>query len=202
VLISGGGTTLKNLCEKIRTGELEAEIPLVIASRADCGGINLAHQFETPCEVVIRKSFASTAEFSQAIFQRCRDVEAELVICGGFLSLLQIPEDFHHRVLNIHPSLIPAFCGKGYHGRAVHEAVLERGCKFTGCTVHFVDDDYDHGPIIGQRVVPVLESDSPESLAARVFAAECELYPECIRQVAAGRVIVTGSRTRTLSSPD
>lgn len=196
VLISGGGTTLENLCEKIRSGELAAEIPLVIASRSDCGGIEKARRRKIPCEVISRKSFASTEEFSAAIFQQCRDARVDLVICGGFLALLQIPADFQHRVLNIHPSLIPAFCGKGFHGHAVHEAVLKRGCKFTGCTVHFVDDHYDHGPIIGQSVVPVMDGDTPDSLAARVFDAECELYPECIRLVASGRLAISGSATR------
>ncbi len=196
VLISGGGTTLENLAEKIATKELEAEIPLVIASRPDCGGIEKAQRHGISCEVITRKSFASVEEFSAAIFERCRGVQADLVICGGFLALLKIPADFRQRVLNIHPSLIPAFCGKGFHGAAVHQAVLNRGCKVSGCTVHFVDDEYDHGPILVQHVVPVLESDDADSLAARVFAAECVAYPTAIQWVAAGRVTVAGSLTR------
>jgi len=199
VLISGSGTTLENLAAKIRTGHLKAEIPLVIASRPDCGGIEKAQRIDVPCEVISRKSFASAADFSAAIFERCRGVKADLVICGGFLALLQIPADFRHRVLNIHPSLIPAFCGQGFHGSAVHAAVLRRGCKFSGCTIHFVDDEYDQGPIIAQRVVPVEEGDTPESLAQRVFAAECEAYPEAIQQVASGCVLVNGSATRLIA---
>lgn len=196
VLISGGGTTLVNLVEKIRTGSLHAEIPLVLASRPDCGGIEKAQRLKIPCEVVARKTFASVDTFSEAIFERCRAAQADLVICGGFLSLLKIPADFQHRILNIHPALLPAFGGKGFHGHKVHEAVLERGCKVSGCTVHFVDAEYDHGPIIVQRAVPVLDDDTPDTLAARVFAAECEAYPEAIQKVASGRLIMVGSTTR------
>jgi formyltetrahydrofolate-dependent phosphoribosylglycinamide formyltransferase len=196
VLISGGGTTLVNLCDHISTGQLSAEIPLVIASRSNCGGIEKASARGVPCEVISRKSFDSTPQFSEAIFKRCRNVGADLVICGGFLALLKIPADFANRVLNIHPSLIPAFCGHGYHGHAVHEAVLKRGCKFSGCTVHLVDDEYDHGPIVLQRVVPVKDDDTPDSLAARVFAEECLAYPEAIRHMVSGRFEIVGSTTR------
>ena len=195
-LISGGGTTLVNLLECIRRGELNAEIPVAISSRAACGGIEKAASFGVRCDVVTRKSFDSIEGFSQAIFQRCRDVEADLVVCGGFLALLKIPEDFRCRVMNIHPSLIPAFCGHGFHGRAVHEAVLRRGCKVSGCTVHFVDDEYDHGPIILQRTVSVRDDDTPEGLAARVFQQECEAYPQAIRDFASGRMVISGSTVR------
>jgi phosphoribosylglycinamide formyltransferase 1 len=193
VLISGGGTTLVNLVDTIRRGELSAEIPLVIASRAHCGGIEKARLLGVTCEVITRKSYSSTDAFSEAIFQRCRDVAADLVICGGFLALLRIPIDFQHRVMNIHPALIPAFCGHGFHGQAVHEAVLRRGCKVSGCTVHFVDDEYDHGPIIVQRTVPVLDGDTPDTLAARVFQEECAAYPEAIRMFASGRMVISGA---------
>ena len=120
------------------------------------------------------------------------------MICGGFLALLKIPADFSGRVINIHPSLIPAFCGHGFHGSRVHEAALARGAKVSGCTVHFVDDEYDHGPIIIQHVVPVLDEDTPTELAARVFTAECEALPEAIRLFASGRLEIDGSRVRTV----
>lgn len=199
VLISGGGTTLVNLQKKIETGELRAEIPLVIASRGDCDGIKKAQDRRLVCRVISRKAYATVEAFSEAIFQSCRDVRADLVICGGFLSLIRIPQDYQHRVLNIHPSLIPAFSGPGFHGRKVHEAVLHRGCKVSGCTVHFVDDEYDHGPILIQRTVPVLDGDTPETLADRVFQAECVAYPEAIQQVASGDVEMIGSSTRRIS---
>ena len=107
-----------------------------------------------------------------------------------------IPPEFAGRVMNIHPALIPAFCGKGYYGHHVHEAVLAAGVKLTGCTVHFADNEYDHGPIIVQKAVPVLDDDTPETLAARVFEMECEAYPEAIELFAAGRLVVEGRRVR------
>ena len=115
---------------------------------------------------------------------------------GGWLKLVVIPDDFQNRVMNIHPALIPAFCGKGFYGHRVHEAVLEYGAKISGCTVHFVDNQYDHGPIILQRTVDVLTDDTPDTLAARVFAAECEAYPEALRLFAAGRLRVEDRRVR------
>ena len=201
VLISGGGTTLTNLVAKIRAGELSAEIPLVIASRADCGGVEKSRAAGIACDVISRRDHASTETFSAAIFERCRAVQADLVICGGFLVLLRIPPDFQLRVMNIHPALIPSFCGKGLHGEKVHEAVLARGCKVSGCTVHFVDDHYDHGPIIVQRTVPVLDDDTPATLAARIFEQECLAYPEAIRLFAEGRLEVEGQRVHRLPSP-
>ncbi len=180
VLISGGGTTLLNFLEKIRSRELDAEVCLVIASRVGIAGIERARAAGLRCEVVARKEFSSTETFSEEIFAQCRSAQVELVCLAGFLSLIRIPPDFTRRVLNIHPSLIPAFCGKGFHGHHVHEAALARGVKLSGCTVHFADNEYDHGPILVQKAVPVLDGDSPDSLAARVFAAECLAYPEAI----------------------
>ncbi len=198
VLISGGGTTLTNLAARIEAGSLNARIPLVVASRSDCGGIQRASAAGLRCEVVTRNSFASVDEFSDRIFALCREVGADLVVCAGFLALIRIPLDFSGRTINIHPALIPAFCGKGFHGHLVHEAVLKRGARVTGCTVHFVDDEYDHGPIIVQRVVPVEDDDTPDSLAARVFAAECEALPEAIQLYQSGCLKIHGSRVHRL----
>ncbi len=194
VLISGGGTTLVNFLNKISSGELRAEIPLVIASRPDCGGIEKAKRAGLRCEVVSRKSFASVDEFSSVLFDRCRDARVDLVTLAGFLSLIRVPDDFLLRVMNIHPALIPAFCGHGFHGNKVHDEVLKRGAKVSGCTVHFADNEYDHGPIIAQQAVPVLDDDTPDTLAARVFAAECECYPRAIRLFAEGRLAVRDGR--------
>lgn len=219
VLLSGGGTTLRNLVQKIREGILNAEIPLVIASRP-CGGVELSSQLGLRCEMVLRQAGKASPQgsqdgdggggtrtrdaadpteiFSDRIFHLVRESGAELVVLAGFLSRLLIPEDFHHRVLNIHPALIPAFCGKGMHGHHVHEAVLARGAKVSGCTVHFADNEYDHGPIVLQRVVPVLDDDSPATLAARVFAAECEAYPAAIRLFGEGRLRVEAESRVTI----
>jgi phosphoribosylglycinamide formyltransferase-1 len=196
VLISGGGTTLRNLIQKVDASELDVEIALVISSSPKAGGLVFARQASIPTSIVERKKFNSPAEFSQAIFGRCRETGVDLVVMGGFLKQVTIPEDFTNRVVNIHPALIPSFCGKGFYGHYVHEAVLEYGAKMSGCTVHFVDNQYDHGPVILQRAVPVAEDDTPDSLAARVFEAECEAYPDVLRLIAAGRVRVEGRRVR------
>lgn len=194
VLISGGGTTLTNFLSEIAAGRLSAEVPIVIASRADCGGIAKARAAGLECVAIERRRFPSVAEFSRAIFDSCRQARVDLVTLAGFLALIEVPDDFQWRVMNIHPALIPAFCGQGFYGHRVHEAVLARGAKVSGCTVHFADNHYDHGPIILQRCVSVLDDDTPDSLAARVFDAECSVYPEAVRLFAAGRLHVTGGR--------
>lgn len=196
VLISGAGTTLQNFLDRIAAGTLVAEIACVISNKADAFGLTRACAVGVPTFVVERKSCASSEEFGARIFALCRQAEVDLVCMAGFLQLLPIPADFEGRVMNIHPALIPAFCGKGFHGLAVHRAVLERGVKVTGCTVHFADNEYDRGPIISQRVVPVRDDDTPETLAARVFAQECEAYPEAIAWFAQGRLRIEGRRVQ------
>jgi len=187
VLISGGGTTLKNFIDKIASGALDARIEIVVSSNPTAGGLRYAADAQIPLVVLQRQDFESTEAFSKAIFARCRAAGVDLVLLGGFLKLIAVPSDFEGRVMNIHPALIPHFCGKGFYGRKVHAAVLAAGAKESGCTVHFVDNQYDHGPIILQRTVPVLPDDTPETLAQRVFDVECEAYPEAVRRFAAGR---------------
>jgi phosphoribosylglycinamide formyltransferase-1 len=196
VLISGGGTTLQNFLDRIADGRLRARVVLVVSSRADAFGLERTHRAGVPTAVVERKACASREEFGRRIFDLCRQAGADLVCLAGFLQLLPIPDDFANRVLNIHPALIPAFCGKGFFGHHVHEAVLAYGAKVSGCTVHFTDNQYDHGPIVLQRAVPVLDDDTPETLAARVFEQECEAYPEAVRLFAEGRLRIEGRRVR------
>ncbi len=196
VLISGGGTTLKNLIAHRDAGRLNVEIPLVLSNNPKAGGQPFALEADIPYEVIERNRFASQDAFSEALFGRCRDVDADLVVLGGFLKQITVPDDFANRVINIHPALIPAFCGKGMYGHYVHEAALQYGVKLTGCTVHFVDNQYDHGPVILQKAVPVLDHDTTDMLAARVFEAECEAYPAAIGLIATGRVTVEGRRVR------
>jgi phosphoribosylglycinamide formyltransferase-1 len=198
VLISAGGTTLQNLIDRIKAGRLDAQVVLVISSQSDVPGIQRAKAAGLSVVVITKKETGSRAAFGQAIFEKVRTAQADLVCLAGFLELLPIPEDFTYRVINIHPSLIPAFCGKGYYGHHVHESALATGVKVTGCTVHFADNEFDHGPIILQRTVPVLDNDTPETLAARVFEQECEAFPEAIRLFAQGRLIVDGRRVRTI----
>lgn len=187
VCASGGGTTLQNLLDRIADGRLQAEVVQVIASRAGIGAIDRATAAGVPVSVVTRPG-KSLDQFSREVFEPIRQSGADLVVLGGFLVLVAIPADYQGRVLNVHPSLIPAFCGQGFHGAAVHRAVIDAGVKVSGCTVHFADDTYDTGPIIAQRAVPVLDDDTPASLAARVFQAECDTLPEAIADYAAGRL--------------
>ena len=200
VFLSANGTTLQNLLDRIADGRLKAQIVLVASNHADAFGLVRAENIGIPTTVVDRKTFPSREEFSRTLFDLCRKHRAELVCLAGFLQLIQIPDDFQGRVMNIHPALIPAFCGKGYYGHHVHEAALAYGVKITGCTVHFCDNQYDHGPIILQRAVEVSGDDTAESLAARVFEQECEAYPEAIRLFAEGRLQIEGRRVRILKA--
>ena len=194
VLISGGGTTLRNLIEKERAGELPVEFRLVISSNPQARGLAFATEANIPSLVVEKNRALADSNYSRAIFDPIRAAGAELVVMGGFLKHVPIPPDFENRVINIHPALIPAFCGQGMYGLAVHQAALDYGVKVSGCTVHFVDNDYDRGPIILQHTVPVLDDDTPEVLQARVFDEECHALPEAIRLIAARRVTVEGRR--------
>jgi len=187
VFLSGGGTTLQNLIDRIAAGTLPVRIVQVISSKANAKGVERARQAGLNIEIVQGREFASVEAFSQRNFELCREAGARLVCLAGYLQLLRIPEDFRERVINIHPSLLPAFGGKGMYGHHVHEAVVKARAKTSGCTVHYVDDQYDHGEVIAQRAVPVEEGDTAESLAARVFEAECELYPEVISRLASPR---------------
>jgi formyltetrahydrofolate-dependent phosphoribosylglycinamide formyltransferase len=185
VLLSGSGRTLGNLLESIAEGRLAASIPIVISSRGDVRGVTVAERSGVPVHV-LPKGTAPRPQWSNAIFNACRAVESDLVVMAGFLHLLEIPADFAGRVINIHPALLPAFGGKGFHGMHVHKAVLARGCTVSGCTVHLVDNEYDHGHILLQKTVPVLADDTADSLAARVFAAECVALPEAITRFGPG----------------
>lgn len=201
VLISGGGTTMQNLADLIDAGELKARISVVVSSNDNARGLERANNLKLPSFVVPRKGYDDVQAFSEDVFRLVRDARADLVCLAGFLSLLEIPEDYHHRVLNIHPALLPAFGGQGMYGRHVHQAVLDAGCKVSGCTVHFADNEYDRGPILIQRPCPVAEDDTPATLAARVAEQEKLAYPEAIRLIAAGRVTIEAGRTRIAPAP-
>ncbi|MBI2423978.1 MAG: phosphoribosylglycinamide formyltransferase [Candidatus Hydrogenedentes bacterium] len=194
VLLSGSGTTLQNILDHIDRGALNASVCCVVASRADAYGLVRARDHGIPDYAVPRNAYPDGAAFNEALWALLRQHEVDLVVLAGFMSLLQVPEDFHHRIINVHPALIPAFCGKGMYGHHVHEAVLAFGARISGATVHFVDGEYDHGPIILQGTVPVLQDDTPDSLAARVQEKERELYPQAIALIAAGKVRVEQGR--------
>jgi formyltetrahydrofolate-dependent phosphoribosylglycinamide formyltransferase len=198
VLLSGRGRSLENLQHAIAEGRLSARIVVVVSSKCDAYGLVRARQYGLDAVVVPRQEYADVEAFNAAINAVLARYPIDLVVLAGFLSLYQPPLALAGKVLNIHPALLPAFGGKGLYGNRVHRAVLAAGVKVTGCTVHFADAVYDHGPIILQAAVPVLDDDTVETLAARVFAVECKLYPQAIQLYAENRLRVEGRRVRIL----
>ena len=175
VLLSGSGRTLDNFHERIEAGTLQAEIKVVISNSETALGLQKAQKYGYP---------AFHAVGNDAINQILADYELDLVALAGYLKLYKPESALQQAVLNIHPSLIPAFCGEGFYGHHVHEAVKKRGCKVSGCTVHFANEVYDEGPIVVQQCVTIDDADTPDDIAAKVFAAECEAFPEAINLVA------------------
>ncbi|MGC8739098.1 MAG: phosphoribosylglycinamide formyltransferase [Candidatus Hydrogenedens sp.] len=200
VLLSGSGTTLQNLIDRIKAGTLSATIKIVISSKTNAYGLQRAQQNNIPTAVIRPKDYENFYSFNQSLWNTIRQYPVDLVVLAGYLSLIDVPPDFTHRIMNVHPALIPSFCGKGMYGHHVHEAVIQSGVKITGCTVHFVDEHYDHGPIILQEAVPVLDDDTPETLAERVQAKERELYPMAIQLFAEKRLKIEGNKVRILTS--
>ena len=194
VLISGSGRTLQNFMDLSDAGRLKARVVKVVSSRPDAYGLERARQHGVPAATVSRRDFDSIDEFSDAITAELQAEGVELVAMAGFLSLYRFPPAYADRVINIHPALLPSFGGKGFYGDRVHQAVLDCGCKVSGCTVHFASNQYDKGPIIVQKTVPVLEDDDAHTLADRVFAAETETYPEAINLYAEGRLRIEGRK--------
>lgn len=191
VLISGGGRTMANLAERVASGALAAEIGVVIASR-ECPGADLALEHGLPTLKIPGEIPAPTLE------RVLRDHAVDWLVLAGYLRLLRLPGAYENRAVNIHPALLPSFGGPGMYGERVHRAVLEAGCKVSGCTVHFCDDAYDRGPIVAQRSCEVLDTDTPETLAARVFALETVLYPWALERLLTGRYSIEGRRVRMM----
>lgn len=183
VLLSGSGTSLENLFEHVERGELDARVTVVIASKPGAFGLERARRRGVPAFAVPRKEHPDPGEFNDRIHEILARHEVDVVALLGFLSPFEPRERFRGRALNVHPALIPKHCGKGYYGRRVHEAVLAAGDRESGATVHLVDDEYDHGPILLQERVPVLPDDTPDTLAARVQALERRLVPRALRQL-------------------
>jgi formyltetrahydrofolate-dependent phosphoribosylglycinamide formyltransferase len=192
VLLSGGGTTLQNLIDHIDAGTLSAAIVVVISSRADAYGLVRAQRHGLEAVCIPWKASRDAQTYADDVNRTLDRYRPDLIALAGYLHVFRVAPHYRGRVMNIHPSLIPAFCGKGFYGLRVHRAALAYGVKVSGCTVHFADETYDHGPIILQRVVPVLAHDTPERLAERVAVEERKAYPEAIQLFAEGRLQVEG----------
>ncbi len=203
VLLSGGGTTLANLLDWLDQGRLMADIELVISSKPKARGLSVAADAGIRTAVVNAKDFNLSAREGEEIQDweaMSREIDKlllpgkfDLVCMAGFLSRYLFAKELNGRVVNIHPALIPMFCGQGMYGHRVHEAVVKSGVRVTGCTVHFADGNYDNGPIILQRCCPVYSGDTADDVAARVFEEECWAYPTAINLIAEGRVHFDGS---------
>jgi len=201
VLLSGEGTNLENLFERIESGALEAQIVAVISSKPNAGGLERARRRGVPARAIPRNQYPDPGDFNDAIHAELDQHDVDLVACLGFLSPFETRGKFDGRAINVHPALIPAFCGKGYYGQRVHEAVLASGAPVTGATVHFIDDEYDSGPIILQEEVRVRADDTPASLAERVQAAERRLVPRAIQLFANGQLAIKAQKVQILDAP-
>lgn len=204
VCVSGGGTNLQAIMDAIDNGQItNTEILAVISNNPGARALARAESRGIPALCISPKSYGDREAFNRAFTDKMCELGPDLVVLAGFL--VKIPEQmvaaFSNRIINIHPSLIPSFCGVGYYGLRVHEKVLERGVKVTGATVHFVNEGMDEGPIIAQRAVYIEENDTPEILQRRVMEqAEWILLPRAIDDIANGRIAVVGSRVRSAAA--
>ena len=195
-LISGGGTTLMNILEYINKGRLNAEVAVVISSLSTVAGVEKAKAAGLNVKIIRKKDHPDIDEFSKHIEEELVAANVDLIVQGGWLCLWKIPPRYENRVMNIHPALLPSFGGQGMWGHHVHEAVLAKGCKISGCTVHFCTNEYDKGPIVVQRCCPVKEGDNPDTLAARVFEQECIAYPQAIKLFAENKLLVENNKVK------
>ena len=202
VMVSGGGTNLQAILDQVEKGQLpDCQVVTVISSRPGVYALERAQKHSIPSCVISRKDFETMEEYDEAVLSHLKKHDVQLVVLAGFLSLLgeQVIAAYKNAIINVHPSLIPSFCGKGFYGLIPHRKVLEYGVRLTGATVHFVDSEYDSGPIILQKAVEVMDDDTPESLQKRVMEqAEWILLPQAIRLFAQGRLKVEGRRVAIL----
>ena len=202
VLVSGGGTNLQALIDAERRGECgNGEIVLVIASKPGVYALERAKNAGIEGRVIARKDYESIAAYSKALTAAMVEASIDLVVLAGFLTIIdeQVYNAFPNRILNVHPALIPSFCGKGYYGLRVHEAALRKGVKVSGATVHIVTPECDAGPIVLQKAVEVKEGDTPEILQRRIMEeAEWRILPEAVRLFCDDRIVVEDNRVRII----
>jgi phosphoribosylglycinamide formyltransferase-1 len=201
VLLSGSGRSLENLFVEIGRGALRAEVVLVISSNATAYGLERARQRRVPARALVPARDETPEAYSLRLFDALRKVSPDAVVLAGFLRIITIPPDFAGKVINIHPSLLPAFGGPGMYGHHVHEAVIESGARVSGCTVHYVTNDVDAGPIIEQRTVPVHDDDDASALAARVFEEEKKALPAALQLHLDGMLRIAGKRVVRMDTP-
>lgn len=198
VLVSGGGTNLQALIDAEKRGELgNGKISLVIASKSDVYALERAKQNDIKSIVLPRKEYDSIAKYSKALADTMEEEGTDLVVLAGFLTIFdeQVYERFPNRILNVHPALIPSFCGKGFYGLHVHEAALEKGVRVSGATVHIVTPECDAGPIVLQKAVEVKQDDTPETLQKRIMVeAEWKILPEAVKLFCEGRITVENNK--------
>jgi phosphoribosylglycinamide formyltransferase-1 len=196
----GRGTNMQAIIDACASGKINGEVVLVIGVKDDAPAMERARSAGVKTLTISPKDYATAEEYDNAIFQALADHRVDLICLAGYMRVLgaKIVERWRNRIMNVHPALIPSFCGKGMYGHHVHEAVIARGVKYTGVTVHFVDEDYDTGPIILQTVVPVEDDDTPETLAARVLKQEHQTYTDAIALFADGKLEVVGRKVRIL----
>ncbi len=202
VLVSGGGTNLQALIDAQKAGKLgNGEITLVLASKPDVYSLERAKQNNIPSKVLARKDYADISSYSAALVEALKEAETELVVLAGFLTIIdeQVYNAFPNKILNVHPALIPSFCGKGFYGLHVHEAALEKGVKVSGATVHIVTPECDAGPIVLQKAVEVKDGDTPETLQRRIMEeAEWKILPEAVKLFCDEKIVVEGNITRII----
>ncbi|MBQ4259966.1 MAG: phosphoribosylglycinamide formyltransferase [Lachnospiraceae bacterium] len=200
VCVSGGGTNLQAILDAIDNGTItNTQVMAVVSNNAGAKALTRAENHGIPGLLMSPKEYADRAAFDQAFTEKMVELNPDLIVLAGFLVKIpeQMVEKFSNRIVNIHPSLIPSFCGVGYYGLKVHEKVLERGAKVTGATVHFVNEGMDEGPIIAQKAVYVQQDDTPEVLQRRVMEeAEWILLPQAIDDIANGRIVVADGKVR------
>lgn len=199
VLVSGGGTNLQALIDAQKRGELgDGKITCVISSKEDAYALKRAEENAIKTRVLIRKKYPDIASYSKAMRDALLDENADLVVYAGFMTILDenVCNAFENKMINVHPALIPSFCGKGFYGLHVHESALEKGVKVSGATVHFVTAECDAGPIILQKAVEVKEGDTPESLQKRIMEqAEWKILPKAVQLFCDGKIAVKDGRT-------
>lgn len=201
VLVSGGGTNLQAIIDKISSGYLkDCAIVTVVSSKIGAYAIERARNYNISTECILRKNYNNLEEYDEALIKHFDKYDTNLIVLAGFLTMVgkKFCEHFKGRIMNIHPSLIPSFCGKGFYGIIPHQKALEYGVKVAGATVHFVDYEYDSGPIILQKAIPINEDDTPETLQKRVMEqVEWEILPEAIKLFSEGRLTIEGHRVIT-----